>query len=112
MAIEETPEFADAPLDEEAAVNWARAVMWAAERVNVKRLSVKQAGSASLHAMWQFGRDDPKALMVQLVPKALNILDKNRGDGPGADVVDAEMRSVKELQELLAGALAESQLGV
>lgn len=98
------------PKEDAAAIEWCRAVLWAAEHVNTAKMTERKAGNLLRYSLWQFGRDNPKELVVQLVPKALTLLDKNKGTGEGDDVIEAENMAVKELETLLDGALQEAGL--
>jgi hypothetical protein len=99
------------PDEQQSAVQWAQSILWAAERVNDKKITQKQAGTLSNYTFWKYGRADPKSLLVTLVPKALAILDKNKTDETGSDITAAEERSIAEQQELLDRALSEAEIG-
>jgi hypothetical protein len=113
VVLPETPPPAPIPTvepsDELHAVEWARAVLWAADNVdhNKKRMSKTKAGSAMRYNMFLFGKENGKELMVNLVPKALNILDKNKNPD-GGEITEAEERGAGELLGILKQALEES----
>jgi hypothetical protein len=108
-SVELPPPDADAEIDQ-SAVEWAHSILWAAKHVNEARMSRTKAGSQIKYAMWEFGRDNAKELVVNLVPKALTILDKNKKPEAEAEIEAAEKQSISELKELLAGALKEAGL--
>ena len=95
--------------DDKAAMTWCRAVLWASEHMHDKKMTVEKAGSKLRYSMWQSAQDYSKEVLMQLVPKALQILDRNKDDGTTAEAADAERKSVVELKELLAGAIEESK---
>ena len=90
------------------AVDWALAVMWAAENLNVARMTKRKAGSLMKYALWQFGREDPKTLVSQLSFKAAQILEKNKRENEETLIVEQEKKSIAELEELLADAKTEA----
>ena len=96
----------DAPDDEQSAIAWARAVMWAAKHTGT-RVTKKTAG-LQRYSLWKIANDDPQAFNVQLVPKAIGLLDKLKRPDEDMAVDAAERSSIAELQELLEGAIAES----
>jgi hypothetical protein len=97
------------PLDlsDSTGVSVARSIIWAAEHISQTRITQKEAGSALNYAYWQYGKKNRTELLVQLVPKALSIIDKNKTPQENADVAAAEKASIAELEELLEGALEE-----
>lgn len=95
--------------DDRAALTWCRAVLWAAENMNESKMTLGKAGSKLRYSMWQSAKEYPKELLIQLVPKALQIIDRNKDDGTSAESDAAERKSVQELKELLAGAIEESK---
>jgi len=94
--------------DDEAGIEWARAVVWAAEHVHVAKMTKRKAGNAMRHTYWQLGRDNQKQLLVDLMPKALSILDKAKGKGDDTGIIIAEEQNIAELSALLAQARAEA----
>lgn len=101
-------QVAETPDDQTAAVGWCKAVLWAAEHINVARMTQQKAGSLLKYSLWQFGRDNPKELVVQLVPKALAILDRNKALADSSAIAEIENLSIAEMESLLESALAES----
>ncbi len=95
--------------DDKAALSWCKAVLWASEHMHDKSMTVEKAGSNLRFSMWQSAQKYSKELLIQLVPKALQIIDRNKDDGSSAETADAERKSVAELKELLAGAIEESK---
>lgn len=83
--------------------------MWAAENSGQSKMSKQKAGSTMRYALWEFGRENTKELVVQLVPKAMAILDKHFSGQDEEGVVREEERSIKEMEKLLAAAIKESQ---
>ncbi len=95
--------------DDKAALTWCRAVLWASEHMNDKNMTEGKAGSKLRFSMWQSAREYSKEMLFQLVPKALQIIDRNKEDGSTAEAVASERKSVAELKELLAGVIEESK---
>lgn len=100
----------DEELDPEdrAAVTWCKAVLWAAENMNDKSMTISRAGSKLRYSMWESAQEYPKELLVQLVPKALAILDKNKQMDEGDEVEEAEKEGIQELEEMLKTAIEEA----
>ena len=90
------------PTDSAGAVAWAQAILYAAENLGKARVTQRQAGSKINYAMWQASREYPKEFLVQLMPKALAILDKNKAGVEEEEIEKAEEKSIKELEGLLA----------
>ncbi len=107
--FEEPPDDKPIDPDDTAALTWCRAVVWASENMHEKKMTEKKAGSKIRYSMWQSSEKYPKEMLIQLVPKALQILDRNKDSGTSAETADAERKSVVDLRELLAGALEESK---
>lgn len=111
-AAMEQPVSVDPPDDEDTkfVVTWARAVLWAVDHVDVKKsqMTKTKAGSALKYNMYLLGKDDLRELHVNLVPKALNILDKNKNP-EGGDIAAAEEKDCDELEVILKQALEESR---
>jgi len=108
LAAKNAPTVVPAELDDDkAAVEWARAVMWAAEHIRVSKITKRKAGNAMRYTYWQLGQDNQKQLLVDLVPKALMILDKNKGEGDQSGVVLAEQKNINDLKALLERVLEE-----
>jgi len=108
-------EAAGPPPDIDAEINqsvveWAHSILWAAKHINEPRMSLKKTGCKIKYGYWEFGRENTKELMVNLVPKALTILDKNKKPEAEAEIEAAEKQSISELKELLAGAIKEAGL--
>jgi len=89
-------------------LEWARAVLWAAENINVGKMSKKNAGTLARYIYWKQGRENPKQILVDFVPKALSILDKSQKIDSGTGMMAAEAEQIKDLEQLLEGALAEA----
>ena len=107
--FEQPPAESNIDPDDKAALTWCRAVLWAAEHMNEKKMTERKAGNKLRFSMWQSAQDYPKELLIQLVPKALQIIDRNKEDGSTAEAVASERKSVAELKELLAGVIEESK---
>ena len=108
-AFEQAPAESNIDPDDKAALTWCRAVIWASEHMHETSMSAKKAGSKLRFSMWKAAQDYPKELLMQLAPKALQILDRNKDDGSTAEATASERKSVAELRELLAGAIEESK---
>lgn len=98
------------PSAEGGAVTWAQAILWAAEHIKTNRMTKGTAGSVLNWSLWQFAREEPKVFLTQLVPKALGILESNKG-GLKGEQDKAEQLEIADMEDLLAGAIAESQSG-
>lgn len=107
--FEQAPAENNLDPDDRAAMTWCKAVLWAAENMNEPAMTMAEAGSKLRFSMWEATQKYPKELLIQLVPKALQIIDRNKGDGSGEEMKTAEHKSVQELKELLAGAIEESK---
>lgn len=107
-AAVEAPEPDDEAEINQSAIEWAHSILWAAKNVGNGRMSRAKAGSQAKFAMWEFGRENTKELMVNLVPKAMMILDKNKKPEEQAELEAAERKSIAELEELLEGAMKEA----
>jgi AcrR family transcriptional regulator len=94
-------------LDDKAAVEWARSVMWAAEHVHISRMAKRKAGTPMRFTLWQYGRENQKELLVNMVPRALSYLDKAKAGKEPEGVMLAEQKSIDELRALLEQALGE-----
>lgn len=92
-------------------VAWARAILWAAENMRNKRITKRGAGSIANYSMWQFSQEEPKTLLVQLVPRALTIIDKYKGEIGGSDADAAEQADIADLEDLLARAIVDAGIG-
>jgi len=95
---------------EMSSLEWANAVLWAAKHCSTKNMTRRKAGSQMRFALWQFGQENAKELVVQLATKALGIRDKHNQQGTNAEVEAAENADIRDLEELLEGALAEAAL--
>ena len=102
--------FEPATDDDNIGLSVAKAILWASERLHVARMTQKEAGNPLNYNYWKHGKKNPTELLVQLVPKALSIIDKNRTPAADADVVAAEKQSIKDLEELLEGAIEDANL--
>lgn len=118
------PESAAMPTtadDRISPASWAQDVLWAAERINLKSLHPNTEGkrgrpntscpagiSVSRFALWQFGRDNPKDMMTNLVPKALAIVQKNTARDDDEAIAAAEEMEVSKMRKTLELALVEA----
>ena len=88
-------------------VEWAEAVLWAVENISVEDMTPAQAGTPMRFALWRFGQEDSKALVVNLVQKALQILGQiDEEDDKGIAVM--EEKATKEIEDLLRAAIEEA----
>lgn len=104
----------------------ARAVCWAAENLHlpVKQATVTKAktdlarfGAAHVAPLalvyYKYGKKlgtQQTKLLVDLMPKAMAIIDKSRQSEEEADIAAAEKKSVKELEAFLEDAIEEAGL--
>lgn len=94
--------------EDQASLTWCKAVLWAAEHMNEKTMTLKKAGNKLRLSMWQSTQEYPKELLIQLVPKALQILDRNKGSEETVEMVRAEEKAVDEMLDLLKVALVDA----
>lgn len=93
----------------QSAVEWAHAILWAVENVGQSKMSKQKAGSATRHALWEFGRENTKALVVNLMPKAMSILEKQDAMRVDDEVAAAEEKAVDEIDKLIKDAIEEAK---
>lgn len=91
-------------------VELANAILWAAEHVGIAKVSKKAAGTLANYIYWQWGRKHQMELLVELVPKAFAVLNKNKGAGQVAGMEAMENEEIHELELLLEAAVAEAGL--
>lgn len=94
-------------IEQEGSLEWCRAVLWAAQHMSKSRMTQKQAGGLLRYSTWKVARENPKEFSLQLVPKAIMILEKIKPDDDGG-VVELEERSVAELEKFLDRAIDEA----
>lgn len=86
---------------------WALDAFWTYEHMGDKMTRVK-AGSAGRWALWQFAKNEPDKFIGQILPKAMALLEKAREkEGDDQVVVEAERKSLANLRQILADAVAE-----
>jgi len=101
--------------DQEFALKWARAVRWAAENLSAPHrgkgaMNAKKAGSELNFSVWKVGKDNGSAFMQNMVPRALQILDKHSGSTVGdEELAKAEEAPIAELEDLLKRYVEASQ---
>lgn len=107
------PEIPDS-LDS-SALEWAQAILWAVENTSFKTLpkvkvgGKKKAPSAIQKALWEFGQENEKSLVVNLMPRALDIINKHAANQVEDDVAAAEQEAVQEIDKLLEAAIKEAE---
>jgi hypothetical protein len=106
---EEPPEQAIPEVVNRSALEWAQAILWAAEHINKSRMSKTRSKTPLRHAMWEWGRDNTRELYVQLMPRAMAILEKYSTNLVDEEVVKLEEKAIQEMEELLQAAIEESQ---
>jgi len=107
MASTEAEPVIEAVDSDNMGLDVARAILWAAENISTARITKRQAGSALRYAYWQYGRKERTKLLVDLVPKALSIIDKNKTPAEDANIEAAERKAFKELEMFLDSAVEE-----
>jgi hypothetical protein len=109
--------------DEVDLIQWAKDVLFAMERIRkttpapnprgrppTKDVSKCPEGvSERQFELWRIGRESPDTLTKTMFPRAFSILAGERDKEAHEEIAKAEARSVEEMKELLATALAESQ---
>lgn len=102
----------DAPLADSAPTEghrWALDCYWAYENMGGKPSRAK-AGTAARFALWQMANKDTGAFVMDIMPRAMALLDKARAKSNDSDsVVRKENKKIAELQEILRGAIEESR---
>ena len=94
-------------VEQEGTLEWCRAVFWAVQHMATPRMTQTKAGSLLRYTQWKIARKDPMKFSLQLVPKAMSMLEKVKPDDQGG-VVEAEEKSVAELQAFLDRATKEA----
>lgn len=108
----ETPEIEIAldPMQGANPVEWARSILWAGENIGTAKMTQKAAGSPARYIYWKWGRKHQQELLIDFVPKALSILDKNKSAGLVTGMEATENEEIHELELLLDAAVAEAGL--
>lgn len=90
---------------------WALDCYWAYENMGGRPNRAK-AGSAARFALWTMANKDTGAFVMDIMPRAMALLDKARAKNTDADsVVRKENKKIAELQETLRAAIEESRNG-
>lgn len=113
-------------ISEVQGIDAARAVCWAAENLHlpVKSATITKAktdlarfGASHVAPLalvyYKYGKKQgtqQTKLLVDLMPKALAIIDKTKASEEQADIVSAEKKSIKELEEFLDEQLQKAGL--
>lgn len=88
---------------------WALDCYWAYENMGGKPTRAK-AGTAARFALWQMANKDTGIFVMDIMPRAMALLDKARAKSSDTDmVVRKENKKIAELQEILRGAIEESR---
>lgn len=87
---------------------WAADCYWAYEHLG-DRVTRAKAGTAARFAQWKMAAKDPEYFVMQVMPKAMTMLEKARDKAGDEDGVSrAEQKSIAELQRILTAAIAEA----
>jgi hypothetical protein len=88
---------------------WALDCYWAYENMGGRPNKAK-AGTPARLALWSMANKDPGAFVMDIMPRAMALLDKARAKSSDGDmVVRKENKKIAELQEILRGAIEESR---
>jgi hypothetical protein len=88
---------------------WALDCYWAYSEMGGRPNKAK-AGSPARYALWQMANKDPGTFVTEIMPKAMNLLDKARAKNSDSEnIAKAEKKAILKLQELLKSAVEESR---
>lgn len=88
---------------------WALDCYWAYENMGGRPNKAK-AGTPARLALWSMANKDPGAFVMDIMPRAMALLDKARAKSSDGDmVVRKENKKIGELQEILRLAIEESR---
>lgn len=100
-------------------LEWAEDVMWASKRIHLSRLDGKTKGrppkhapegvSANRFALWQFGQENQKEMITNLVPRALAIKKEFAGRDNNEVLRQTESLQIEKMRGILTAALAEAK---
>ena len=100
------------PTDDADGISIARDILRAAELSTKARVTKKEAVTPLCYAYWKHARKDKGKnmddLLVNLVPKALSLLDKYKANDAESDIEKAEHKAIAELEDLLDTAMEEA----
>lgn len=91
-------------------VELAQSILWAAEHISTAKMTKKAAGTLANYIYWQWGRKHQMELLVELVPKAFAVLNKNKAATQVTGMEATEQEEIHELELLLEAAVAEAGL--
>lgn len=94
--------------DDVGSIDLARAIQFAVENLNKTNMTPRKAGSKLRFALWQAGQADAKGLLLNLLPKAMTIIDKQTNHKVEDEETRREEAAVKEIDELLEAAIEEA----
>ena len=89
-------------------LEWSRAVQWAVDNIDKGKISRKAAGSTVRYTYWKLGRENSTQLLLDIYPRALAIMEKNKKTDVVSGMVAAEADQIRDLEELLSDALIEA----
>src|SRR5688572_8526080 len=101
--------------DEKFALEYARAVRWAAQNMHRPArgkgcMNREKAGSDLRFGLWKFAKDNDKQFMVNLVREAVAFLDKRQKSAVDeSELAKAEQTDIDDMKEYLRGALEHSK---
>lgn len=111
-----TPLIHDIPVDATNAATaglreghaWAIDAFWAYENLGEK-MTRQKAGTSARWAQWQSARKDTGYFLMQILPKAMQLLERARDKGADADMVEREERKeIAKMQRVLKEAIKEA----
>jgi hypothetical protein len=113
----ETPTIPDSIMSPR---EWAEDVLWAAERIHLKRLDSGKKGrpsktappgiSPNRYALWQFGCENQKEMLTNLVPRAFSIQKDLGGRDQNEALIEKETIEIGKMKRLLRAAINESKV--
>jgi hypothetical protein len=88
---------------------WAEDVFWCFENLGGS-MTKKKAGSNARHALWTYAKNNMDQFMGQVLPKAMQLLEKAKAkEGDSDEIIRAETKSIASLRKLLKLAVEESE---
>lgn len=109
-APEESPKVEEYPVQtsEREGYAWASDVFWVYDHLG-DRVSRERAPNSGCYATWKWAKKNLDDFIGQMLPKAMNLLERARDKSSDEDIIqDEEKRAIAEMQRLLKRAVAEA----